>query len=146
MPVPQLNGQSPEAVASFWLSDPSARSFLNEQLGVLLRAILENRQVPDEPSFSYCPLCAEALSEYEQPDIWVVGLRCRNAHSWFSREGRLHGTVDGRRFTLYAEASDATIAQLIAGWLEGKPQLEPQLHPSVRRVLQSSRLSPKGTT
>ena len=143
MSLPQLKGQSPQAIAAFWLSDPVARSVLNEQLAELLRAILEDRRVSNEPSFSYCPLCGEVLSEYEQPDIWIVGLRCSNSHSWASRGGRLGGIAGGSRFSLHAETPDSTVAQLVAGWLRRNRHLESQLHDSVRKVLESSRFSPK---
>ncbi len=140
--LPQLEDMSPLAIAAFWLSDPEARSVLNEQLAELLRAILEDRRILSQPSFSHCPLCGEVLLEHEQPDIWVVGLRCSNGHAWASRGGGLGGFLSGSRFSLHAEAPDSTVAQLIAGWLKGNPQLQRQLHSSVRRVLETSRLSP----
>jgi hypothetical protein len=140
---PHLDGQPPRTVAAFWLSDPSARSALNEQLAELLRAILEDRRVAAAPEFSYCPLCGEALSEHEQSDVWMVSLRCPNAHDWDSRGGRLFGVVGGSRFTLHAEAPDSTIARLVAGWLGGNPHLEPQLNESVRQVLKGSRFAPR---
>jgi hypothetical protein len=146
MQLPRLSGKSPEVVAAFWLSDDEARSLLNEQLAELLRAIIENRRVPNEPSFSRCPLCGDALCEYEQPDIWVQGLRCSNSHSWASRGSRLYGIAGGTRFTLHAELSDMTVAQLIAGWLQGNRALDSQLHDSVRRVLESWPLFGKSAT
>lgn len=142
-PFPELDGEPPQAVAAFWLSNPAARAMLNAQLAELLRAILDDRRVPAAAAFSYCPLCGESLSEYAQPDAWVAGLRCANAHSWWSRGGRLWGIAGGSRLDLHAEASDSTVARLVAGWLERRPDLEAQLHESVRRVLTNSRFAPQ---
>lgn len=141
--LPDLEGRSPRAVAAFWLSNPAARSVLNGQLADLLRVVLEDRRVTDVPAFSFCPLCGEALAEYEQPDIWVVGLRCVKAHAWASRGGRLEGVFGGSGLSLHSEAPDSTVARLVAGWLRGNPHLEPQLHESVRRVLAGSRFAPR---
>jgi hypothetical protein len=143
MHFPQLEGQPVEVVAAFWLAESAARSALNEQLAELLRIIIENRRVSIELPFSYCPVCGDELSEYQQPDIWVQGLRCSQGHSWASRGGRLFSIVAGARLRLHAEPSDATVARLIVGWLKGKPRLDPQLHESVRRALGRSPLSPK---
>jgi len=93
MRLPHLAGQSPDTVAAFWLSDKAARSVLNEQLAELLRVAVENRRVPYDTSFVQCPLCGERLAEYEQPDVWVQGLRCPNSHSCFAWWSPLrHGT------------------------------------------------------
>ena len=140
MRLPHLAGRSPDAVSAFWLSDKAARSVLNEQLAELLRVAVENRRVPYESAFVQCPLCGERLAEYEQPDVWVQGLRCPNSHSWASRGSRLYGMAQGSRLTLHGELSDTTIAQLIQGWLKGNRALDSQLHDSVRRVLESSPL------
>src|SRR5260370_29821733 len=68
---PKLKGRSPEAIASFWLSEPAARSVLNAQLAQVLRAVAEGRRVLDEPVFSFCPVCVGELSDYEPADIYV---------------------------------------------------------------------------
>jgi hypothetical protein len=140
---PEINGRSPEATAHFWLSEPAARSILNRQLAEILRAILEARHVLDEPRFSFCPVCGGALTNYEQPDIWVKGLRCMRGHSWALRGGRLFSMIGGERIELRAEDPDAVVTQLITTWLKGGPYLEPNLHESVRRILTSSPLCPK---
>ncbi len=53
----ELNGKPLAEVASFWLSDPRARSILNEQLAELLRTILDGRTAEAEHDPSYCPIC-----------------------------------------------------------------------------------------
>jgi len=135
---PELEGRQPAEIASFWLSDPFCRSILNEQLAELLRAILEARPRSDSPRFLRCPLCGTELSEYDQPDVWVRGLRCARDHTWAERGGRLDGVVTSAPFSLRAEPSDGVVRQLVAGWLSGNPQLGSDLHESVRNVLASS--------
>jgi hypothetical protein len=141
---PELRGRSLEGIAAFWLSEPAARSVLNGQLALLLRAILEARRVPGEPLFSFCPECGGALSDYDWQDIWAQGLRCPSGHIWGLRGGRLASAIAGTSVELQAEFSDAVIRQLIGSWLKSDPHLGPNLHDSVRRVLVGSPLSPKG--
>ena len=136
----QTEHQSSAAIAKFWLSNPDARSLLNEQLAELLRIFLEQPRVAHELPFSYCPLCAAALAEYEQPDIWVRGLQCHNGHTWAVRGGHIGGGASGSAIVLHSEPPDSTVAQLLRAWLKGNPYLDPQLHQSVRTVLASSPL------
>lgn len=138
---PQLSGRSPEAIASFWLSEPAARSVLNSQLAQLLRAVVEGRQVLDEPVFSFCPICGGQLLDYEQDDIWVQGLRCPAGHIWYLRGGYLWTPIGGTLVGLQAEYSDAQVDQSISSWLKGHRLLDPQLHETIRRVLADSRLN-----
>ena len=135
---PELEHREPQQVATFWLSDPAARSILNEQLAELLRIILEASARSDSLRFSYCPICGGALSEYEQPDIWVRGLRCSEGHAWAERGGRLGCVLAGIRVGLCAEPSEAVVRQLVSGWLNGNPHLDSNLHDSVRQVLAGS--------
>jgi len=132
---PELNDRSPEAVASFWLSDASARSVLNAQLAQILRAVAEGRTAIDEPTFSFCPICGGELSEYEQDDIRVQGLRCPIGHCWYLRGGHLWAPIAGRPVGLQAEYSDAVLGQSISDWLKGNALLDRQLHESIRHVL-----------
>jgi hypothetical protein len=135
---PGLERRNRKQVAEFWLSDPSARRLLNQQLAELLRTILEARSRDEALRFHYCPVCGGELSEYDQPDIWVRGLRCSQNHSWAERGGRLGSLSIG--LALHAEPSAAVVRQLVSGWLKGNPQLDSNLHESVRRVLASSEL------
>lgn len=135
---PSMSGLPPEAIANFWLSDPTARSLLNQQPAELLRAFLESRCVMEEPQFSFCPICGNALGESDQTDTWVKGLRCERNHSWALRGGRLYG----QSLELLAEHSDAVISRLIGGWLKDS-YLQPYLHESIRCVLTGSPLCPK---
>ena len=145
--LPEIGGLSTLAIASFWLSDPRARWVLNDQLAILLRAIVESRRILDEPHFSFCPICGEAVEEYERPlDLYMRGLRCQNDHRWALRGGRLFSTMETVTLELQAEYSDAVVSQLIAAWLKRDPHLEPNLHDSVRQVLLSSPLCPQGAT
>jgi hypothetical protein len=132
---PELEHLRPEQVAAFWLSDSVARSILNEQLAELLRVILEARSRSNSLHFSYCPICGGGLSEYVQPDIWVRGLRCSQGHSWAERGGRLGCALGSTRFGLCAEPSESVVRQLVSCWLKGNPQLDTNLHRSVRQVL-----------
>ena len=138
--LPLLDHQSNEAIASFWLSDAAARAHLNPQLAELLRIFLERRHVKAERPFTYCPLCGLALSHYDQPDIWVLGLRCANGHTWATRGGRIGGGSAQVHISLKSEPSDSVVAQLIRAWLKPNPHLSPQLHETIRRVLSSSPL------
>lgn len=133
---PEISSLPSEAIASFWLSDPHARSMLNGQLAQLLRATLECQRVLDEPQFSFCPICGEMLAEYDQPNIWIKGLRCQKGHSWALRGDRFYCSP----LELHAEHSDTVASQLAAAWLKGDPHLESNLHESIRRVLTSSPL------
>ena len=135
---PELEHQEPEQVAAFWLSDSVARSILNEQLAELLRVILEARSTSNSLPLSYCPICGGGLSEYEQPDIWVRGLRCSHGHSWAERGGRLGSVLGSTGFALRAEPSESVVRQLVSGWLKGNPHLDTNLHRSVRQVLAAS--------
>lgn len=131
----ELAGCSHDAVARFWLSDPAARSLLNEQLALILRAIAEGRQAIGEPLFSFCPICGGGLSEYEPGDCYVQGLRCPTGHNWSLRGGRFCTRIAATLVGLQAEYSGAVLCQLVSGWLKGKPLLDEQLHTSIRHVL-----------
>ena len=132
-----LNDMSPEGVARFWLSNADARSHLNDQLAELLRMFLENRQATPEFRPTHCPACGDLLETYEQPDIWVSGLRCAKGHAWAARGTHLGGMVEGELVTFNAEPSNSQLQAVAAGWLKHNPQLEPQFHPSLRPVLES---------
>jgi hypothetical protein len=133
----QLSGKSPEQVARFWLSDANARSHLNDQLAELLRVFLENRHTTAELNPKHCPSCGAQLSTHEQPDVWVKGLQCAHGHTWAERGTRLGGTVEGELVTFQAEPSNTVLSALAAGWLNHNPYLEPQLHESLRPVLEA---------
>jgi hypothetical protein len=134
---PELEGTPVEAVVTFWLTDARVRPALNEQLAELLRTVVDGRRLKDSPPFSRCAICGEPLTLHEQPDIWVVGLQCKNTHRWASRGGLLFGRVGDARLTLHAELSEDAATQLIRGWLNDRRDLKPQLHKSLRRVLES---------
>jgi hypothetical protein len=135
---PELEHQDSDQVAAFWLSDPSARNILNEQLAELLRVILECRSASGSLPFSYCPICGAALSEYKQPDIWVRGLRCSQGHTWAERGNRLGCVLGNTRFDLRAEPSEPVVRQLVSGWLKGNPYIDSNLHRTVHQVLAGS--------
>jgi hypothetical protein len=137
---PQIRNFSPEGIASFWLSDPHARSLLNEQLAILLRAMLDRRSVPSELRFSFCPICAKALAEYDQPDVWVQGLCCKSGHTWAHRGGCLSAN---KNLALHSEPHDALMSQQIGFLVKGDTRLKSNLHDSVRQALMSSPLCPR---
>jgi hypothetical protein len=134
--LPALAGRPPAAIAAFWLSDSYARSMLNEQLAELLRTVIDARTAEAESPWSYCPMCAQPLSAHEQPDAWVRGLHCSHGHAWALRGGRLAGGDTPAQVDLHAELIKSTMLQLIQGWLNHNPYLDPQLHESVAGVLQ----------
>jgi hypothetical protein len=133
----QLEGKSPEEVARFWLSDSHARAHLNDQLAEMLRVFLEGRPAAQEFRPMHCPDCGDLLEAYEQPDIWVRGQRCSKGHTWAARGTHLGGVVEGALMTFNGEPSNAVLASLAAGWLKHNPSLDPQLHHSLRPLLES---------
>ena len=139
----ELNGKPLAEVASFWLSDPRARSILNEQLAELLRTILDGRTAEAEHDPSYCPICRRPLSDDKPPDDWVWALRCSRGHKWNYRNGApglcgsrsaVGGDVPAET-ELHEEMTKATALQLVKGWLNGNRLLAPNLHESIARVL-----------
>ena len=133
----QLTGTALEDVARFWLMDPTARAHLNDQLAELLRIFLDGRYVPLELPHQHCPTCGETLSGYEQPDIWVRGFRCTQDHIWAARGSHLGGRVEEEYVTFYAEPTDNVLSKLAEGWLNHNPHLQPQIHRSVRPILEA---------
>lgn len=134
---PELEGKNPADIAAFWLKEPSARRLLNEQLVELLRFILEPGAGNARLSFRYCPFCGGALSRYEQPDVWVTGLRCANGHEWAERGGRLSCVLSHIAYVFRADLNVSVARRLISGWTRDNPSLNAQLPDSVRRVLLS---------
>jgi hypothetical protein len=141
----EIRNLPPGDVAVFWLSDPAARSKLNPQLAGLLRTIIEARGIQEETRFSFCPICGDALEDYDLEDIWVRGLRCPRHHHWAERGGCLYWSIGGRMLRLDAEYSDDAASQLIGWWLRAGPDARTNLHESVRRVLTNSPLCPRRT-
>ncbi len=135
MRLPLLGGQTDDFVARFWLTDPTARSALNPQLAELLRIILDGRRLPSDVQMLFCPACGGALSEYEQWDCWVIGLRCPAGPTWDARGHSLSEAVAGGNVAFDAEPSDSAVASVIQWWLHDESALRHQLHDSVRRVL-----------
>jgi hypothetical protein len=135
---PDLKGQTPQQVASFWLSDATARGFLNEQLAMLLRVILEGSARVDALRFLYCPVCGDSLIR-DGGDAWVDGYRCARGHRWGERGGRLGCPIGpGSPFGLCAEPTRSVVEFLISAWLRGGRELDAQLDSSVREVFASS--------
>ena len=133
---PELDGKNPADIAAFWLKEPSARRLLNEQLAVLLRFILESGTGDPGLSFRYCPFCGGALEGYEQPDVWVNGLRCENGHEWAERGGRLSCVLRGFGYVFHADLDESVARTLALGWTRNNPTLVANLPDSVRRVLE----------
>ena len=129
-------------IIEYWLGDEKARKVLNAQLAEILRSIADERggrSIDDSPSFSSCPLCAKPLEPFDQPDIWVLGLRCGSGHEFSQRGGSIwtSGRASGENVALERELSASTLRTLVDGWLEGHPAADAQVHESIRRVLQS---------
>ena len=136
--LPHLKDLPANAIASFWLSEPPVRLKLNSQLAEILRRITDGRRVPDEPRYSFCPLCGRGLSDYSTSDIWLQWFRCSVGHAWGLRGSEFGSQIGDDWFKLNAEFSDDATGKLIAEWLKGDPHLDTNLHESVRRVLLSS--------
>jgi hypothetical protein len=134
---PGLEGKDPADIAAFWLKEPAARCLLNEQLAALLRFILEPGAGDSGLSFRYCPFCGGALARYEQPDVWVTGLRCADGHEWAERGGRLSCVLRHVSYVFHADLDGATARSLAMGWTRGNPRLDSGLSNSVRRVLKT---------
>ena len=133
---PELEGKNPADIAAFWLKEPSARRLLNEQLAELLRFILESAAGDPGLSFRYCPFCGGALARYEQPDVWVNGLRCDNGHEWAERGGRLSCVLRRFGYVFHADLDESVARTLALGWTRDNPTLASDLPESVRRVLE----------
>jgi hypothetical protein len=129
-----LDTQELTEIARFWLSNPEARRILNDQLAEILRVTLERSARSEPLSFSFCPICSDALTKYEQPDIWVRGLRCGNGHEWAERGGKL----GSEHFRLHSEPTGDVVGGLVSAWLGDNPFLRSNIHPSIRRVLETS--------
>ena len=107
------------------------------KLAEMLRVFLESRRAAQEFRPKHCPACGDLLEAYQQPDVWVRGQRCSQGHTWAARGTHLGGVVEGALVTFNGEPSNAVLASLAAGWLNHNPNLDPQLHHSLRPVLES---------
>lgn len=79
-------------LAGEWLTDKDLRNNLQSQLAEILRKYIDlktqNTVVEQKISaFKYCPLCSSRLKKFKQDDIWVVGLKCKNGHELYLRNG-----------------------------------------------------------
>jgi hypothetical protein len=140
---PHLQYERPEKVAVFWLSDASARRILVEQLAMLLRVYLEQHFPPSAVRFSFCPICAAALSDVP-PTVgdggWAAGRGCAAGHRWAERNGL--GCMFGEtRFSLQREPLESEVRRTVAFWLHGDYEARIRLHDSVRDVLAGSVLA-----
>jgi hypothetical protein len=134
---PELEHGSINQIAAFWLTEPTARIILTEQLAKLLRVILEDRFASDKAfPFTHCLVCGKRLYNLEVPDDWMMGLRCPDGHTWWSRGDTIGGIVDGTEYTLCAELSEFEARQLVSAWLGRNADLDSNLHQSVRQVLE----------
>jgi hypothetical protein len=136
--VPASSCNSIDSVASFWLLQTEHRDLLNSQLAEMLRAILDrthhNRKIREPLHFRWCPICKSKLSEFEQMDVWVQGLKCSHEHTFYLRCGWLAGS--GIELVLTAELTDSILNNLIKGWLKPSPYLDPLLPLSIRQVFE----------
>ena len=141
MQPPASRGNKDFDVIEYWLTDKKARAVLNNQIAVLLRRIHEtykdDRHVSyDSSVFLLCPICTRPLETFDQPDIWVQGERCSNAHEFYERGGTIHFSFQGKRENLSEEMSDKTLLSLIDGWLKSNHLLEEQLHDEMKKIMQ----------
>lgn len=149
MQPPASKGENNFDVIEYWLTDKKARAVLNNQIAVLLRRIHEiykddRHIIYDSPVFILCPVCAKTLEAFDQPDMWVQGKRCNNAHEFYERGGTIHFSFQGERNNLSQEMSDKTLSSLVDGWLKDNRSLEDQLHVEVRKILARFNRSEKG--
>ncbi len=130
--------KEPLAITQYWLTDENARSHLNDQLAEILVRIheIETRgvNIPDRPSFHYCPFCQQSLSDRGSEDGWVIDLYCSNNHRWGSRGGSLRGIFNNERVELSTEMTDTVLETMIDAWLDN-PRQATNLHSSVEHVL-----------
>ena len=70
---PTLENEDIVSIANFWLTESEARIHLNEQLGQLLRCMIEalrdDYKFQGDHPFNWCPICGAALVKYDQPGI-----------------------------------------------------------------------------
>jgi alkanesulfonate monooxygenase SsuD/methylene tetrahydromethanopterin reductase-like flavin-dependent oxidoreductase (luciferase family) len=122
--------------AHYWLTNSQARDHLNPQLAQLLRQFVEHRALSYEPEFNWCPACGRPLLPFEQPDVWVQGLACENGHEFAARGGHINGSLGGERISLLSEYSAKALQSVVGGWLKPNPLLAPQMHATVRNILE----------
>ncbi|HVS93702.1 MAG TPA: hypothetical protein VHE59_16805 [Mucilaginibacter sp.] len=82
----------PLDIAKDWLTDKNLRNNLQNQLADILRKYITIKSSPDlteqpNETFRYCPICANELTKFKQDDVWVEGLKCKNEHVFYSRNG-----------------------------------------------------------
>ena len=145
---PELENKDIIDVGIFWLSEPKARAYLSEQLGQLLRYIIEavrdGHRLGGNHTFNWCPICKHPLAKFDQPDIWIQGLRCEHGHEYSERSSRLKGRIGEEFVDIQAEFSQRDVESLVKAWLKDEPMLKTQLHSSVKRVFEEYLLSVDG--
>ena len=114
----QSDKTSPLEIAKDWLTDKNLRKQVQNQLAEILRKYIDiqtsiSNEEEKNQSFMYCPICTFDLKEFEQDDVWVVGLKCSNNHILYSRNGL---SYDGA--WLKTDISKDTFSFLIKSYLE----------------------------
>lgn len=130
--------QSLDSVAERWLSDEAGRLQLHDELAALLRVFRYGPGAQPAAPSRYCPCCGGELVKYEQPDVWVLGLRCSQGHEWTERGGRIGGCVAGTWRGLETTLSSRQAARLATTWLKN-PQLATYVPESIRPILEALR-------
>jgi len=136
---PTIKNRDNLEIIRVWLTDFKFRSKLNNQLAIMIRRIYEISKdnlhiIYDYNIFKYCPLCSMPLREFKQDDVWIKGLKCKNNHEFFERDG-VGFSFDGGYVNLKEEMADKVLYSLIKRWLKKEKNLQLQLHSQIKLVL-----------
>ena len=74
-----------------WLSNPKLRNHLNDSLANVLRFIVEKKSgkqiISGHYKYDFCPTCGNSLRDMASDDLYVAFLKCKNDHSFLTRNG-----------------------------------------------------------
>jgi hypothetical protein len=135
--APELAKLDDEAVIRRWLTDEKLRPMLDNELARLIARIGGKRRVPEAPTFTLCPLHAQAMRVEFHNDPQTRGFQCPKGHDLAERYRKLWFKTEGHAVALSAEYSDAELREIVDRWLGPDVALQAKLHPSLREALES---------
>ena len=104
-------------IAREWLTNNTLRKEYQNQVAEILRKYIDLNQANnncDEQNRqnNFCPICSLHLKEFEQDDVWVIGLKCSNNHIFYERDGLSYKLVQ-----LKPDITKATFDFLVESYL-----------------------------